>query len=71
MPGLELLLIYFFASFAYCFLDIKAAILCRLGDSCKSFVYKTKEDVDTTMVLERLPHVTFSDESNQVQGGFF
>lgn len=46
----------------------------KMGLSCtfsgrgirkKSFVHKTKKEVDTTRMLGSLPHVTFPEESNQ------
>ncbi|KAL5159533.1 Pentatricopeptide repeat-containing protein [Glycine soja] len=47
----------------------------KMGLSCtfsgrgirkKSFVHKTKKEVDTTRMLGSLPHVTFPEESNQL-----
>ncbi|TKY46728.1 ATP-dependent RNA helicase YTHDC2 [Spatholobus suberectus] len=35
------------------------------GNRKKTSVHKTKKEVDTTKVLGSLPHVTFSEESNQ------
>ncbi|XP_061357647.1 DExH-box ATP-dependent RNA helicase DExH6-like isoform X2 [Gastrolobium bilobum] len=36
------------------------------GIKQKVSIHKTKKDVDSTALLESLPHVTFSEESNQV-----